>query len=102
MSKKSAILLRMKNYRPKGLFRSFSQAELEKMLEDVKAKFLDEDGSEIKSWSTGGHQVTSEIPINLAQRLSEIMHALSKLDPDKYPPRLDRSTVRTSSEAELE
>ena len=84
----------MSAYEPKGIFRvGFSKSEIESILAEAKRVFLEEEGSQIVSWSASGQQSTSQLALPAHHLILECVYALQLIDPENYPPDQDRTVV---------
>lgn len=67
-----------------NLFTGMSQTELEAALAIARSTLLS--GGSIISTTSGDVSVTKQPDVKTNQRVQQILWALSKLDPEKYPP----------------
>jgi len=81
-------------YEPTGIFREgFSLAEVEGMLAIAKETFINNGGEQIVSWSSAGNQATTRLTLTAAEMIKECVYALKLLDPENYPPDVERTAV---------
>ncbi len=85
------------SYAPTGCFRQgFTKDEVNQILTNAKAVFIEDGGEQIVSWSSSGHQASSIYPIKAHEIIAECIYALQILDPENYPTETDRTVVAFS------
>ena len=63
------------------------------MLTTAKDVFLNGGGEQIVSWSSAGNQATTRLTLTASEMIKECVYALKLLDPENYPPDVDRTVV---------
>lgn len=63
------------------------------MLTEAKKTFIENGGEQIVSWSSAGNQATTRLTLTATEMIKECVYALKLLDPENYPPDVDRTTV---------
>ena len=81
-------------YEAQGIFDGvFTLSELQALLTEAKAVFLEQGGSQVSTWASAGSSVTKRINLTADQVIAECMYALRILDPATYPVVADSTTL---------
>lgn len=80
-------------YEASGVFCGgvFTEKEVTDILAEAKTVFLKDGGSQIIQWGSQGNSAINRIDLTASQVIEECKMALRELNPDAYPPEVDRT-----------